>query len=334
VKAIVYTAPYEVQLVEDWPEPVCGPTDVVVQMRAVGICGSDLALYDGHKHLPSLPWVLGHEGGGDIVAVGSAVQDRHLGQRVVIEPNFPCLECPACRTGVTSGCPRRAILGMNRPGILAERVAIPSWFAWPVPTSWPDEVLACFEPMAVARAAVRRSLVGRGDQALVVGAGSVGVFVALSLLAVGAVPYVTDPCDGRVVLAEALGARKAKLGGDTYPYVFETAGAPPAFGIAMSSLACSGTVTLIGLGDEPVQLSASDVVRRGLTISGSIIYDHPRDFADTRDALNVQNIRPERALNPGIQPDRAEAAFAAAHGVVGKSWIDLRSWHEETPEES
>jgi alcohol dehydrogenase/L-iditol 2-dehydrogenase len=329
MKAIVYSAPQQVALVDDWPDPECGPNEVIVRMRAVGLCGSDLSLYDGRRDLPSVPWVLGHEGGGCIVAVGSAVNDRRIGQRVVIEPNFPCLQCRACRSGVTSDCPERTILGINRPGILAERVAVPAPFTWPVPDTWPDEVLACFEPLAVARSAVRRSGVGRGQEALVVGAGSQGIFVVLSLLAVGAVPYVTDPHEGRVVLAEKLGAQRADARADTYPYVFETAGRPAAFESAMRSIASTGTVTLIGLSHEPVQLLTSDVVRRGLTIIGSIIYDHPRDFADTRDAVMAMDSWPEHAVQAGVAPELAASAFAEARHTVGKSWIDLASWTSE-----
>lgn len=326
MKAIVCTGPRQVAVRDDWAEPECGPRDVVVRMRAVGICGSDLSVYAGHRSLPSLPWVMGHEGGGDIVAVGSQVTDRHVGQRVVVEPNHPCLGCRACSSGITSDCDRRRILGMNAPGLLAERVAVPARFAWPVPASWPDEVLACFEPLAVARAAVRRAGVGAGDACHVIGAGSQGLFACLTLLALGAQPYVTDPHDGRVALAEKLGARRADLHQGGFPYVLETSGAAPAFATAMTSVASTGTVTLVGLGHEPVELSTSDVVRRGLRIIGSIIYDHPQDFAETRAVLEGSDLAPERAVQAGTAPDRAAAAFADAGGVPGKSWIDLTRW--------
>ena len=330
MKAIVYTGPGNVEQVDDWAEPRCGPADVVVQMRAVGLCGSDLSVYDGHRDMPSLPWVMGHEGGGDVVAVGSDVTDRHVGQRVVIEPNIACLACPACQSGVTSDCTQREILGMNYPGILAERVAVPAEFTWTVPDHWPDEVLACFEPVAVARSAVRRSGIGPGESALVVGAGSQGIFVVLSLLAVGAVPFVTDPHDGRVALAESLGASRAGTVDGSYPYVFETAGAPAAFASAMRAVASTGTVTLIGLSHEPVELLTTDVVRRGLRILGSIIYDHPRDFADTREAVDTGAIHPEQAVHAGVEPDDAATAFSEARSVPGKSWIDLTSWHAQS----
>lgn len=326
MKAIVYTGPGQVSLVEDWPEPRCGPDEVIVAMRAVGLCGSDLSVYDGHREVPSMPWVMGHEGGGDLAAVGPRATGRQVGQRVVIEPNYACLACPACRSGVTSDCTRRRIVGMNHPGILAERVAVPAQFAWPVPQSWPGEVLASFEPLAVARAAVRRSGVGPGQPCLVIGAGSQGLFVCLSLLAIGARPHVMDPHEGRVALAEKIGAQRADLHEGGFPFVFETAGPPAAFATAMRSVASTGTVTLIGLGQEPVELSTSDVVRRGLRIVGSIIYDHPRDFAETRAALAADEIRPQGATHAGVPPGEAAEAFATARGVPGKSWIDLTQW--------
>lgn len=325
MKAIVYTGPGQVRLVDDWPEPVCGPDEVVVQMRAVGLCGSDLSVYDGHRDLPQLPWVMGHEGGGEIIEVGDAGTERTVGQRVVVEPNLSCLECPACLSGTTSDCGKRRILGMNSPGVLAERVVVPAAFALPVPQNWSDQVLACFEPLAVARAAVRRSRVQPGTRCLVVGAGSQGLFVCLSLLAVGAEPYVIEPHEGRLDLAERLGAKRADLAGASYPAVFETAGAPAAFGTALRSVASTGTVTLIGLSHEPVQLSTADVVRRGLTLIGSIIYDHPQDFVETREAV-AAGLRPERAVHEGIEPARAAEAFAEARSAPGKSWIDLTRW--------
>jgi len=244
MRAIVYTAPQQVATVADWPEPEYGPHDVVVAMRAVGLCGSDLTVYDGHRPTPSVPWVMGHEGGGTVVAVGAEVRDRYVGQTVVIEPNYPCLDCAACRSGVTSDCPHRVIVGINAPGLLAER----------------------------------------------------------------------------------LGARRAPLDGETYPHVLETSGAAQAFATALRSVASTGTVTLIGLGHQPVQLSVADVVRRGLTLRGSIIYDHPRDFADTRQSLQDSDMQPQRTLNPGVAPEAAAEAFAEARSAPGKSWIDLSGW--------
>lgn len=132
-----------------------------------------------------------------------------VGDTVVIEPNWACLTCDACRAGVASDCPNRAIVGMNFPGILVERVAVPAEFALPLPAEWPVEVFASFEPLAVDRSAIRRPGVTPGARCLATRAGSQGVLVCLSLLApVGASPLVTDLHEGRVVQAEELGEQR------------------------------------------------------------------------------------------------------------------------------
>src|SRR5215207_6882247 len=136
MKAVTLVEPGRVEIVDDWPEPECGPNDVVVQIRGVGLCGSDLSVFDGKREVPGLPWVFGHEGGGDILQIGSEVTNREVGQRVVIEPNYADGTCVECRGGHTSACLNRVILAINTPGILAARAVAPAEYTWPVPESW------------------------------------------------------------------------------------------------------------------------------------------------------------------------------------------------------
>lgn len=320
------SAPRKVELVSDWPEPEPGPHDVVVAIRGVGLCGSDLSVFDGARSTPTLPWVMGHEGGGDIVAVGERINDREVGQRVVIEPNYPCLTCRLCRSGNTSACAERSIVGINVPGLLAERVAVPARFTWPIASNAPGELLATVEPFAVARSAVQSSGVGDQDRCLVVGAGSQGLLVCLSLLAIGAHPDVIDPHGGRASLAVDLGARHARDCND-YPFVFETAGDPAAVREALDRAAPLGTVVLIGLDPADLPLSILELVRRQLTLRGKLIYNHPRDFADTLRAVD-HGAMPSRVIGARFGPSDAAAAFSQARTVVGKTWIELSSWHE------
>ncbi|WP_246360900.1 zinc-dependent alcohol dehydrogenase [Haloechinothrix aidingensis] len=330
MRAIVLTEPQAVALVDDWPDPEPGPDEVVVAIRAVGLCGSDLSVYDGDRAVPSLPWVMGHEGGGEIVATGSAVVDRHVGQRVVIEPNYCCFDCPACRNGRTSACGNRRVVGMNHPGLLAERVAVPARFAWPVPAAVADGALGCTEPLAVARTAVRRSGVTPGDRCLVVGAGSQGLFTCQTLLAAGAQVSVTEPHEGRLELAERLGAKRAEAADvEPFPMVFDTAGVPAAWETSLRAVAGGGTVVMIGMSRTPVSVSTRELVQRQVTIVGSLIYDHPTDFSATVAAVADGSVAPEQVLQAGAHPEHAGTAFAQAREAPGKSWIDLSSWQEE-----
>lgn len=326
MKAVVLAAPRHVEVVDDWPEPAAGPDDVVVAIRGVGLCGTDLGLYDGKRAVPARPWVIGHEGGGEIVAVGSRVTNRHVGQRVVVEPNYCCLTCPACQAGRTSACPRRQIVGVDHPGLLAERVAVPARFTWPAPCS--DATLACVEPLAVARSAVRRSGIRPGDACLVVGAGSQGLFLCQALLAAGVQPTVTDPHEGRMAVAEQLGAKLAEPAPAGYPFVFEASGAAAAWDTAVAAVGSTGVVVAIGMGAESVQLSTHDLVQRQLTVRGSLIYDHPGDFAGTVAAVIRGDLAPTRVVRASFPPEQAAAAFAEAPAVPGKSWIDLAAWQE------
>lgn len=325
MRAIVLVGPSTVEVVEDWPEPDPGPREVVVRMRGVGLCGSDLAVFHGQRAIPELPWVMGHEGGGDIVAVGAGVTERQVGQRVAIEPNYCCLECGSCHAGYTWACTRRIVVGMNYPGLLKERVAVPARFTWPVPAAWADETLACVEPVAVARSAVRRSGVTPGERCLVVGAGSQGLFLCQALRAAGAVPVVVEPHPGRLALAQQLGSARDDPG-ETFQCVFEAAGAAGAVQAALDRAGPGATVVLVGLSETPLPLTGSQLVRRQLTLRGSLIYDHPADFPDTISALARGELDPAEVVQPGFTPEAAAEAFAGARQVPGKPWLDLSPW--------
>lgn len=326
MRAVVSTAPSRVTVVEDWPEPECGADDVLVAMEGVGLCGSDLAVAEGRRDVPQRPWLLGHEGGGRVVAVGARVTTRWPGQTVVIEPNYPCLACDACARDATSSCERRQILGVNTAGVAAERVAVPAHHTWPVPDGTTAETLACVEPWVVTRSALRRVPSVDGLPCLVVGAGSQGLLLTVSLRAAGGVPYVVEPHEGRRALAVRLGAKDADAGPSRYPVLFETSGAADAYGPMLERAGNSAHVVLIGQPADPVALRAQLVVRRQLHLHGSLIYDHPHDFATAVESLARDPSALDVVLQAGFAPDDAQTAFAAARDVPGKSWLDLRPW--------
>ncbi|MEU2280697.1 alcohol dehydrogenase catalytic domain-containing protein [Streptomyces sp. NPDC013178] len=318
--AAVLTAPGRIETVDDWPAPVCGPRDVIVQLDGVGLCGSDLAVFHGRRRPPAMPWVMGHEGFGRIAAVGSDVRDRQVGQRVVIEPNYACLTCADCLTGLTSACPHRAIVGLNAPGVLARRAAVPAPFAHPVPDGVGDADLAATEPYTVARAAVRRSGVTAADRCLVVGAGAQGLLVCLILSRLGIEPVVTEPHPLRLARAARLGATPDD-GRTGFTYVFETSGHAPALRPAVDRAAPGATVVLIGLNHARLPLSTDDLVRRQLVLHGSMIYDHPADFATA--IAELPQARPGAVVEAHFPLHQAQQAFAGAAERAGKTWIGI-----------
>jgi 2-desacetyl-2-hydroxyethyl bacteriochlorophyllide A dehydrogenase len=326
MRAVVLTAPGELSVVDHWAEPECGPRDVVIRMRAVGLCGTDLAAYDGKSALPGSPWVIGHEGGGEIVRVGESVRDREVGQQVVVEPNMGCGRCARCAEGRTSACEERVSVGFGIPGLLSELVSVPAEYTWVVPDLSPV-ALACLEPLVVADQAVRRAGVGAGDHCLVVGAGSVGQLVCHAVRAAGAVPFVVEPHDGRRALAERLGARPHRADdGKTYPFVFETAGVAAVWDTAFEAVAKGGTLTLIGFGRQPVSFLPMDLVRRQVTVRGHIIYDHPSDFATTIESVREGLLTPDIAVEARFDIADTPEAFTQVRALPGKTWIDFASW--------
>jgi threonine dehydrogenase-like Zn-dependent dehydrogenase len=339
--------PWSLRVDDDWPEPRADSGQVIVRVLGVGVCGSDLALLSGQWRPPYTPWVPGHEAFGEIVAVGPGVGAERIGQRVAIEPNIPCLACPACRSGLTSACQDRRSLGFSAPGTLAERIAVPAEFAWEVPPDWSDQDAVCTEPLTVALAAIRRSGVGGvgasgasgafgasgggasgggasgggasggGARCLVIGAGSQGTMVCVGLLGSGLQPYVIEPHAGRRELAAELGAVPAGEDDGAFDVVFETSGTSAALSGAVERAAAGGTVVLIGLSSEPAPLATEAVVRRQLRIQGSLTYDHPGDFG----AVIKRSLRPGRVLRACYPLADAERAFRAAREVPGKTWI-------------
>ena len=289
-----------------------------MRVLGVGICGSDLALLAGERRAPALPWLPGHEAVGEVVAVGDGVDPARVGQRVVIEPNYACLRCPSCRAGRTSMCPDREIVGFTIPGVLAEYAAVPASYAWPVPDGWSDGDAVCAEPLTVALAAIRRSGMTPGQRCLVIGSGSQGMLLCVALAARGITPYVVEPDEARRQLAISIGAKAAGPGDAGFQTVFETSGREAALAEAIVRAAHGATVTLIGLAEHATRIDTGLVVRRQLIVRGSLIYDHPEDFAAT---LASPIPSPGRILRACYPLEEAGQAFRAAREIAGKSWI-------------
>ena len=318
MKAAVLTRVGEVVMTADWPEPAPARGEVVVELTGVGLCGSDLAVWSGSRPV-DFPWIVGHEGTGTIVAVGEDVSGRRIGDRVVIEPNYPCGACGGCLRGRTAMCARRLSVGINIPGLLRERAAIPAQFAWTAPAGLTDQDLVCVEPMTVALHAARLGGAGTGSSCLIVGAGSQGLLLLLVLRAMGADVAVVEPHEGRLAIARSLGAEPATPG--AYELVFETSGSVGGTQQALRSLGTGGTLVLIGIPHDDVPLSTASIVRGHATVMGSIIYDHPRDFSDALAFIAGNSLAPSSIIRRTFSFSDSQAALSSAVDVSGKSWI-------------
>jgi alcohol dehydrogenase/L-iditol 2-dehydrogenase len=318
MKAAVLAGVGAIAMADDWPEPEPGKGEVVVGLTGVGVCGSDRAVWSGERAV-DFPWVVGHEGTGTIVAVGEGVSSARIGQRVVIEPNYPCGTCEGCLRGRTAMCQNRLSVGINVPGLLRERAAIPAQFAWPAPEGLTDQDLVCVEPMTVALHAARVGRAAVGSRCLILGAGSQGLLLLMVLRAMGAEVAVIEPHEGRLAMARSLGAQV--MATPAYELVFETSGSIGGTQQALRSLAVGGTLVLIGIPHGDVPLPTASIVRSHATMVGSIIYDHPGDFSDTLAFIVANSLAPSSIIRRTFGFTDSQDALSSAADVPGKSWI-------------
>jgi threonine dehydrogenase-like Zn-dependent dehydrogenase len=323
VKAARLRGPSDL-VVEDVRDPVVGRGEVRVRVGGVGLCGSDLAVYTGKWTAPSYPWIPGHEAFGRIEAVGAGVAAERVGELVVIEPNIACYACPSCATGRTSACLRRQSIGMNRQGALAEYLIVPDAYAWPIDGP-AERDLACVEPLAVVEAALRRLGGPVPASALVIGVGSQGLLMTLSLVGRGAAVSVHDVSAARIGHAVTLGGRPVVADDEALKVdlVVDTVGSTSSTEVALRHVVTGGTILLLGLDASPLGLTAQTIVRRQLVVRGSLTYDHPVDFASTVDRVGRGLVTPGVVVTDEYTLEEAPLAFERAAGAAGKTWIRI-----------
>jgi L-iditol 2-dehydrogenase len=191
----------------EWPEPAPGPGELVLRVSGCGLCGSDILKITAAAPAPA---VLGHEIVGRVAAVGPGVRRFAPGDRLVVAHHVPCFDCHYCRRGSPSMCRHFKRLNLD-PGGFAELVRVPApnveHAAFRLPAEMTDETASFTEPLACCLRAVKRSRVGAGDTALVVGLGSIGCLLAQLLASHGACVFASDLLAGRRALGRAMGAR-------------------------------------------------------------------------------------------------------------------------------
>ena len=287
--------------IEDVPDPAPGPRDIVLAVRACGICGSDLHTY-AQGLFAEVGQVMGHEFAGEVVEVGSEVEGIAVGDRVTGLPIQPCGDCRQCLEGREHLCETwtRRSIGYGIPGAFAERLWIPQAVLGRNVHKMPNELAfedaALVEPLAVGVHAVGQAQPGPGDVALVLGLGTIGLQVAQVLLARGVAQVVgadLSPLRRSVaaqlgvtaVAGEDLGAAVSEAAGfRPIDVVFEATGAPALVQSALGIVRPGGTVVLIALYEQRAELDPTIVVQKELTVRGSAIYT-PEEFNEAIELL-------------------------------------------------
>lgn len=214
MQAVVIDAPGDVSLGEV-PDPAPGPEEIVVAVRACGICGTDLHIADGEFSLARYPLVPGHEFAGEVVAAGSQVRGFRPGMMVTADPNNGCGRCRPCREGHENLCADFTAVGITRPGASADFVAVPSWRARELPDGFNMSVGALVEPLSCAVHGYDLIRSKLGDRFLIYGAGTMGLLLVALAGRAGAISVtVVEPNASRRELARSFGATTVVAGGD------------------------------------------------------------------------------------------------------------------------
>jgi L-iditol 2-dehydrogenase len=288
MKALVLRA-YNQLSFEDVPEPDIGDDDVLIAVKACGICGSDVHGLDGSTGRRRPPIVMGHEAAGVIARVGERVRGWAVGDRVTFYSTISCGACPHCRRGEVNLCDHRRVLGVScedyrQAGAFADYVAVPSHILYRLPDGLSFDHAALIEPFTIALHAVRRKPATLNDTALIIGCGMIG----LALLQVAKLSgfgriYVVDTAADRLAQAEKLGANATinsaaidalaeilrLTGGAGVDQVFEAVGVAPTVDLAVRAARKGGTVTLVGNVAPSVALPLQLVVTRELALFGT-----------------------------------------------------------------
>ncbi|MGE5612772.1 MAG: L-threonine 3-dehydrogenase [Bacillota bacterium] len=279
---------------EDLPIPQIGPDDVLVKVKRTAICGTDIHIYDWTEYAKQRlkpPMVFGHEFSGEIVEVGSHVQNFKAGDRVAGETHIPCNNCIQCRTGNQHICESMKILGVHTPGSFAEYISVPVDCVWKIDDDIDDNIGAMLEPMGVAVHGILSGEIG-GKSCVIYGCGPIGLMGVGAASACGASPiFAIDIFDDKLDIAKKMGATtviNAKkedvhqiimkaTHGRGVDVVVDFTGVASAIQEGFKLLKKGGRFTFVGLpsGSVPLDLSEAIIYKEAKVngITGRLMYE-------------------------------------------------------------
>lgn len=308
---------------EEVPSPQPGPGEVIISVKTVGICGSDIHAYYGEHPYISCPVVPGHEFAGVVTQVGEGVDEAWLGQRVTVLPSLVCSKCHNCRTGRFNICQDLKVIGCQSDGALAELVKAPAdkLFLLPDAMSWEEATLV--EPLAVAVHAVRTAGDIVQQRVVIYGGGTIGLMVMQVVRAYGAKEViVSEPNDFRRDLAQKLGAHhvidpssatpsewlQSKFGPEGIDLAFECVGIETTVREAIISNRKGTTIVIVGVFSKPIMVDMGLVQDRELRLLGTLMYTK-EDFAEAIRLLSEGRVQGLPLVTHRLDFANADQAF-------------------------
>ena len=286
MKALVKTTPDHAEI-KTVPIPDCGPGEVLVRVKSAALCGTDLHILDWNSWAQGagleLPFILGHECCGDVVTIGEGVSGLQVGNRVAVETHVPCGECDQCLNGEQHICNNLRIFGVHMNGCFAEYSVVPAMCARKIPDAIDYDTGSMMEPIGTAFRAIFEAQIG-GSNVLVLGCGPIGLFAVASAKTLGSNLIVaSDVSASRLAIAQQVGADRIinplesdmtkqilkETNGYGVDVIIEASGNASALSQSFKLLRKGGTVALIGLPGQPVELEVGkDIVFKEAKVFG------------------------------------------------------------------
>jgi threonine dehydrogenase-like Zn-dependent dehydrogenase len=338
MKAIQITEPSVMKII-DIAEPQMGDDEVLLKMKYVGFCGSDLNTFRGGNPMVKMPVVPGHEVGAEIVKVGKNVPDvLKPGMTVTVNPYTNCGKCASCRNGRVNACEHNETLGVQRWGAMCEYLSLP-WVKVIPAGQLSARTSALIEPMSVGFHAVSRAQVTDIDVVMVIGCGMVGMGAVVRAAQRGAIVIAADIDDEKLALAKQMGASYAVntktedvharlmeiTSGFGPDVVIEAVGSIPTYQMAINEVGFTGRVVCIGYAKSEVSFQTKYFVQKELDIRGSR-NAQPSDFRAVIRYLERGTCPVDRLISNEVEPEGAANAmdqWAANPGKVFRILVHL-----------
>ncbi len=282
MKAIYLQSPGDIK-VEQAPYPKRKENEVLIKVRSLGICGSDIGAYMGTNPLVSYPRIIGHEVAGEVLEVPENETNLAIGDHVVLEPYVYCGKCYPCLNSRTNCCNNLTVLGVHINGAMSEYFSHPRHLVHKVSDNIPWNLLAMVEPLTISMHAAHRSRVKKGEHVVITGAGPIGLLAAQYVLALEAVPIVVDPVEERLDFAKQLGVQhiinpvkgnavneiKTFTAGRMAEVVIEASGNAAAIRSSIDYVSYAGRIALVGWPKKEISLPTALFTKKELDIVGS-----------------------------------------------------------------
>ena len=284
MKAVEISALEKISII-DKPEPrITGPNDVIVKVKSVGICGTDVHTFLGDHPFVKAPVIVGHECGGAVVECGRSVNNIKPGDRVAIDPVLGCGNCHPCNTGRANACAGVKCRGVHVEGAMQEYFKIRGCDVHKIPDSVTDlDLAAAVEPMAIGAQACWRGNVSENDIVVIFGSGPIGIAVMLNAHCLGAQCILIDMKEDRLARARDFGAiatfsatdkdLKNKIlaltNGEGPAVTCDAVGHPAIVDQCVDLVVPTGSVILLGMDGQPNNLTELQIFRKEITIVGS-----------------------------------------------------------------